>query len=109
MNPDVGSQMTRGEERKPAGNVLFAERECLSCEQNEWIKDGAPGDLILIERIVQMAHADRVLGQDDRARIFIPDGKSPITNELAKTICAPFFVGGRDDGYVRGANGEDIS
>ena len=64
MNPDVGRQMSGGEEREPAGDVFFAERERLSGKQNEGIKDGAPGDLVVVDRIVEMARADGIFGQD---------------------------------------------
>src|SRR5260370_18797985 len=100
--------MSGGKEREPAGDVLFAEREGLSGKQDERIKNGAPRDLILIERVVQMARADRVFREDQRARVCIPDGKSPITNELAKAIRPPVLVSRCYDGHVRGANGQDI-
>src|SRR6266480_2730613 len=101
--------MSSGKEREPAGDVLFAEREGSSGKQDEWIKNGAPCNLILIERVVQMARADRVFREDQRARACIPDGKSPITNELAKTILAPVFVGDRDDLNIRRANRQNVA
>ena len=84
MNSDVGRQMSGREEREPAGDVLFAEREGLSGEENERIENGAPGDLVIVERIVEMARADGIFGQDQRARVRIPDRESPVADQLAK-------------------------
>ena len=64
MNPDVGRQMSSGEEREPPGDVLFAEREGFACEKDEGIKDGAPGDLLVVERVVEMTRADGVFGEN---------------------------------------------
>ena len=55
MNADVGRQMSSGEEREAAGNVLFAEHQGLSREENKRIEDSAPGDLLVVERIVEDA------------------------------------------------------
>ena len=67
MDADVGRQMRGGEEREPAGDVLFAECEGFAREQDERIEDGAPGDLVVVERIVEMARADGVFGEDQGA------------------------------------------
>ena len=97
MNPDVGRQMSGGEEREPAGDVLFVERERLAGEENERIEDGAPGDLVIVDRIVEMARADGIFGEDQRARLGVPDRESPVADELGEAIGAPVFVGGGDD------------
>ena len=49
---------------EPAGDVLFADGEGLSREERERIEDSAPGDLVFLGRVVEMACADRVFGQD---------------------------------------------
>ena len=108
MNSDVGRQMSGGEEREPASDVLFAERKGLSREQHERIEDGAPGDLVFVERVVEMACTDGVFGEDQRAALWVPDGKSPITYELGETISSPFLVRRSDDRDVRGTNRKDL-
>ena len=67
MDPDVGRQMGGGEEREPAGDVLFTEDERLAGEENEWIEDGAPGDLVVVDGIVEMAGADGIFCEEQGA------------------------------------------
>jgi len=63
VDADIGCQMRGGKmSREPAGDVLFAERESCSRKLNERIEDGAPRDLVFVDRVVQMARADEVLG-----------------------------------------------
>ncbi len=108
MNSNVGCQMSGWEECEPARDVLFAERESLSGKQDEWIENGAPGDLVFVERVVKMAGADRVLSQDQRAVSWIPDRESPVAYEHGKAIRPPLLVSRCDDRHVRGVNGQDI-
>src|SRR6266478_7324730 len=103
MDPDVGRQMGGRKKREPAGDVFFAERECFSCEQYKWIEDGAPGDLAVVERVVEMARADGVFGEDQRARARLPEGESPVANEHRQAIAAPVSVSRRDDLDIRGS------
>src|SRR5208283_6133493 len=49
VNPDVGGQMCGREGGEPARDILFLELERLSCEQDERIEDGAPGDLVFFD------------------------------------------------------------
>src|SRR5467141_1163542 len=100
--------MSRGEERKPTGDVLFRERESFSSEQNERIEDGAPGDLVVVKRIVEMARANGVFGQDQGASVGIPDGESPVANEHGEAI-APTFAGGCYDLDIRRANRHNVA
>src|SRR5258708_23989985 len=101
--------MGGGEERKPAGDVLFGEREGLSRKQNEWIKNRAPRDPLVVERVIEMASADWVFGQDQRAAVRVPEGKCPVPNELGKAIGSPFLIGCRDDGNIGRVDSHDIS
>ena len=55
--------MSGREEREPAGDVFFAEREGFAGEENERVEDGAPGDLVVVDRIVEMARADGVFAR----------------------------------------------
>src|SRR5437762_2615570 len=96
--------MRGGEEREPPGNVLVAEGKGFPGKQDEWIKNGAPCDLILVERVVQMARADRIFREDQRTRVYIPDRKCPVTDELGEAVGTPLFVGRRDDRNVGRAN-----
>src|SRR5258706_9430264 len=77
--------------------LFFLERKGFSGEQDQWIEDGAPADLVIVERIVKMARPDGVLRKDQRAVLWIPDGKSPISEELRKAVSSPPFVSSRDD------------
>ena len=43
---------------EPASNVLFANRESLSGKPDERIEDGAPRDLMVVERVEEMMRAD---------------------------------------------------
>src|SRR5260370_32807708 len=56
-----------------------------------------------------MARADGVLCQDQRAIRRIPDGKSPISEELRKAVSSPPFVSARDDGNIGRSNVQGIS
>src|SRR5216683_6413276 len=100
--------MSRGEERKPTGDVLFAERESFSREQNERIEDGAPGDLVVVKRIVEMARADGVFSQYQGARVGIPEGEGPVANEHGEAI-VPAFAGGCYDFDICRANRHDVA
>src|SRR5260370_26552210 len=101
--------MSGGKEREPTGDVLFAEREGLSGKQDEWIKNGAPRDLILIERVVQMARADGIFGEGQRAGVRFPEGEGPVTNEHGEAIATPVFVSRRDDLNIRGGDGHNFA
>lgn len=43
LDADVRRQMNSGEEREPAGEVLFAEREGFTRKEDKGVEDGAPG------------------------------------------------------------------
>src|SRR2546430_285645 len=102
MDADAGCQMQGRKHGEPASNVLFADRESFSGKPDEWIEDGAPRDLVVVERVVEMMRADWVLGQEQRAVDRIPNGKCPIADEFGKAVGAPLFVGRCDDGNVGG-------
>src|SRR6267154_1320367 len=57
---DVRRQVSRRKKGKPAGDVFFAEGEGFASKENKWVEDRAPGHLIVVERIVEMACADWV-------------------------------------------------
>src|SRR6266481_7318604 len=101
--------MSGGEEREPAGDVLFAEREGFSREEDEGIEDGAPRDVLVVERIVEMACADGVFGKYQGASVWVPDRESPVANQHGEAIAAPVFVSAGDDGSVCGAHSDDVS
>src|SRR5438046_7653553 len=63
LDTDIRRQMSRREEREPAGDVLFAEFKGFSREQNKRIKDSAPGELLVVEGVVEMARADGKIGR----------------------------------------------
>ena len=111
VDADVRCEVRGGENRycEPAGDVLFADFERFSCEQNERIENRAPSNLIVVERVVEMARADGVLGQDQRAIARVPDGERPISDEFGKAIGAPLFEGYCNDGHVRGSIGQGIA
>jgi len=56
--------MGGGEEREPAGDVLFAKGEGFAGEENEWIEDCAPGDLVAVDGIIEMARADGIFREE---------------------------------------------
>ncbi len=62
MNADVGRQVCNRKMREPAGDVLFANFKRSSCKQHQRIKDGAPSDLAVVERVVEMVRSDGVFG-----------------------------------------------
>ncbi len=64
IDANIRRQMCGREHRQPASDVLLVECEGFARKQNEWIKDGAPGDLVVFERIVEMARTDGIFGQD---------------------------------------------
>ena len=64
MDADVGGEMrSREHDGEPAGDVLLVEREGFSRKQDEWIEDGAPGDVIFVDRVIKMLGTDRVFGE----------------------------------------------
>ena len=83
--------MRGGKHGIPAGDVLFVERERLSREQNDRNKDSTPRDVLFVDRIVKMARADGVFGQDQQAIARVPDGECPIPDEFGEAIGAPLF------------------
>ena len=72
--------------REPTGDVFFVESEGFTRKANERIENRAPSDLIVVERVVKMARADGVFGQDQRAVARVPDGERPISDEFGKAI-----------------------
>ncbi len=94
---------------EPASDVFFTDGEGFACKQHEWIEDGAPGDLIFVDRVVEVACADRVFGQEQRAVVGAPNRERPISDELGKAASAPLFVSRRDNGNVRGADSQGVS
>ena len=64
MNTNAGCQMHGRKHREPAGDVLFVECEGFASKPDEWIEDCAPGDLIFVERIVEMARTDGIFDQE---------------------------------------------
>ncbi len=82
LDPDVGCQMHGWKIREPARNVFFADRERSARKQDERINDGAPSDVVFVDRIVERAFANSVFGKGQRAVDGIPDRECPITNEL---------------------------
>ena len=109
MNPDVGREMRGGEHREPAGDVLFAERKGFASEKNEGIKDRAPCDLFVVEGIVEMARADGVFGEDQRARVRIPDRQRPVANQHGEALLPPIFISGGGDLEVGGTRDHKIA
>src|ERR1700677_1734483 len=108
MDPDVRSQMGGGKGRKPSGNVLLNKRESFVGEDNEWIEEGAPGDLVIGDRIVEMARSDGIFCEDQGVDLRIPNGESPVADEIGETIPSPLLVGRGDDGYIRRINRRNI-
>src|SRR5580698_5582510 len=74
LDSDVRRQMSRGEERKPTGNILLVKFDGLSPEQNKRIENAAPGYLFLIQGIVKWTSADGVFSQDQGTVVRIPNG-----------------------------------
>ena len=66
-------------------------------------------DLISVERVVKMARADGVFGQDQRTVARVPEGQRPITDQSSKAVGPPLFVRCRDDGQVRGIDGYEVT
>src|SRR5229473_5197876 len=109
MNSNAWCQMRSRKHREPASNVFFVECEGFSSKPDKWIKDGAPGDLFVVKRVVELVRADGVFRQEQRAVDRVPDGERPIPNEFGEAIGAPLFVGRRDDGNVRGRDRESVA
>ncbi len=65
--------MCGGEMSEPAGDVLGTDHKGFSRKPDEWVEDGAPGDLVVVERVVEMARADGVFREDERAVVRVPD------------------------------------
>ena len=89
MNPDIGRQVSGGEEREPASDVLFAECEGLSGKKNERIEDRAPRDLVVVERVVEMARADGVFSENQRARCADSRSRGPSHQSAWRSNCFP--------------------
>ncbi len=89
MDADAGCQMHGRKHREPASDILFVESEGLARKPDEWVEDGAPSDLVFVDGVVEMACADGVFGQDQRAVVRVPDGESPVADEFGKTIGTP--------------------
>jgi hypothetical protein len=90
-------------------DIFFAESEDFIRKPDERIENRAPSNLIVVERVVKMARADGVFGQDQRAVAKVPDGKRPISDEFGEAIGAPLFEGHCDDRDVRGTIGQGIA
>src|ERR1700722_5349667 len=95
--------------REPNGDVFFVEREGFTCKAAKRIENRTPSNPIVVERVVKMARADGVFGQDQRPVAGVPDGERPISDEFGKAIGAPLFEGHCYDGHVRGAIGQGIA
>ena len=54
--------MCRRKQGKPPCDVLFIQYARAARKKNQWIENRAPGNLILLDRIVEMAGTDKVLG-----------------------------------------------
>src|SRR5579864_7430829 len=109
MNPGIRRQVSRRKGRQPSGDIFFLKRESLSGKQDERIEDGAPGDMVLVQRIIKRVRPDGVFREDQRPVPWIPDGKCPISEELRKAASSPPFVRCGNDGKVGRSNAEDIS
>jgi hypothetical protein len=48
--------------------------------------------LVFVDRIVEMACTDEVLGQNQRVSSPIPNGDGPVTDQLCKGISSPALV-----------------
>jgi hypothetical protein len=95
--------------REPTSDVLFVESEGFTCNPDERVENRAPSNLIVVERVVEMARTDWVLGQDQRAIIRVPDRERLISDELCKAVRAPSLLGRCDHGNVSGIEGHNIS
>src|SRR5690349_13574677 len=78
MNLYIGCEMHSREVREPAGDILFADGEGSSGKPDKRIEEGTPRDLVVVERIIKMARADWIFGENQRGFIGVPDGDRPI-------------------------------
>src|SRR5205085_6046828 len=85
---------------QPAGDVFFVQREILSCKTDDRIKNRAPGNLSVVEPVVEMLGADGIFGEEQRARTRSPDRNGPVAHEFSETILAPSVVSGGDNSNV---------
>src|SRR5258708_23303523 len=53
-----------------------------------------------------MPRANGVFGQEQRACVWVPDGESPISNQLTEAAAAPLFVSSSGDLNLRGVNAD---
>src|SRR5260370_11742212 len=85
--------MSCREKRKPASYIFFAEGKGLAGKEDQGIENGAPRDLIFLERIIEMSNADGVLGKSEAASVWIPDRDCPVANKLREAARSPSLVG----------------
>src|SRR6266404_230284 len=55
-----------------------------------------------------MPRADRIFSQDQQPIAWIPDGKSPVSNEPCKAFSSPLFVGRSNDRNIRRTDVQNI-
>lgn len=95
--------------REPTGDVFFVKFEGFARKPYQRINDSAPRDLISIECVVKMTDTDRIFREEQRVIVRIPDRERPISDELGKTGSPPLFVDCRDDGNIRGLDGQGVT
>src|SRR5437667_12867021 len=86
--------------RKPPGNVLFVEIESPSSKPDDWVKEGSPSDLISTNPIVEMTCTNRVLSQEQRTVVAVPNRNRPVTDKLSQAVVATSLIRCCDQCYV---------
>jgi hypothetical protein len=109
MNADPGCKVHGRKHREPTGDVFFVESEGFTRKPDEWIENRAPSNLLVVEKVVKMARANGVFGEQHRALARIPDGQCPIPDQFSQAVRAPLFIRRGDNGNVRGIDGQGVA